>query len=888
MNVARPASPRPMPRRRLPLLLVVALVALVSLGSASGAAPVAGAPSGSPATGAPPPPGFGQPGIPVRPASERYVRDAYQAVLGRAADSAGLSYWGGRLDGGTTRATFARQLILSREALTATLTPIYALIGDAPSADGYAALREGSTVEEILVAILDSSEYYDQAGGTDEEFVAALYQDLLGRAPNQVGDDYWVGRLADGAAQIDVARGFVYSRERLSAQVTDSYDRILARAADAAGRDYWVGRIRRGLGILNVDRHLLAGGEAWGMGCSILDRTRCLLPFPNDELTLPDASTDTGRRLVFKPPWVPAPVGGPAFNPQEWNRQDGFSPGSAILVHNAGIDPATSGLPPLTDIAASLEPDSPIVIVDTETGDRWPFWAELDANAPNAAERALALRPARNFLDGHTYAVGIGPMRTASGGAVAATPGFRIFRDEIPSPNRRDEERRPGIEAAIDAVTAAGLERDTLHLAWTFTVASTRNLAERAILMRDEVLSGPQGEVPADFTVTSTEPNEAEQTTRVEGTYDVPKYLTGSGAPGSRLNLGSDSLPQRSGDITVPFVCTVPDSARATPARPSLYGHGLFGTGDQAAGGYVRAVTREHNMVYCGTDWLGMSESDLPNTIGIVQDLSQFPELVDRTQQAFLDFMVLGRLMTLPDGFATDPAFQGDGDAPVIDGSQLYYDGISQGGIMGGALVALSTDITRGALGVPAMNYSTLLERSVDFDPFFSILAPKYPSALDRIIMISMIQMLWDRGEANGYANHLTADPLPGTPTHEVLMHVAFGDHQVAPIAADVEARTIEAATNDPPLDDGRLADVTPLYGIDRIETFPHAGSAIVYWDSGTPAPPIENLPNRAGDDPHGDPRSDPDAREQISEFLRPDGVVVDVCGGSFCVADGQ
>ena len=54
--------------------------------------------------------------------------------------------------------------------------------------------------------------------------------------------------------------------------------------------------------------------------------------------------------------------------------------------------------------------------------------------------------------------------------------------------------------------------------------------------------------------------------------------------------------------------------------------------------------------------------------------------------------------------------------APVIDTTRLYYDGNSQGGIMGGALVAVSPDIERGALGVPGMNYSTLLQRSVDFE----------------------------------------------------------------------------------------------------------------------------------------------------------------------------
>ena len=49
---------------------------------------------------------------------------------------------------------------------------------------------------------------------------------------------------------------------------------------------------------------------------------------------------------------------------------------------------------------------------------------------------------------------------------------------------------------------------------------------------------------------------------------------------------------------------------------------------------------------------------------------------------------------------------------------RLFYDGNSQGGILGGSLVAVAPDLDRGVLGVPGMNYSTLLRRSVDFEPY--------------------------------------------------------------------------------------------------------------------------------------------------------------------------
>ena len=75
--------------------------------------------------------------------------------------------------------------------------------------------------------------------------------------------------------------------------------------------------------------------------------------------------------------------------------------------------------------------------------------------------------------------------------------------------------------------------------------------------------------------------------------------------------------------------------------------------------------------------------------------------------------------------------------------------------------------------------------------------------------------MLWDRGEANGYAQHMTDDPYPGTPTHQVLMIEAFGDHQVANIGTETEARTIGAVVRTPALAPGRSPTSSPFWGIE-------------------------------------------------------------------------
>jgi len=66
-------------------------------------------------------------------------------------------------------------------------------------------------------------------------------------------------------------------------------------------------------------------------------------------------------------------------------------------------------------------------------------------------------------------------------------------------------------------------------------------------------------------------------------------------------------------------------------------------------------------------------------------------------------------------------------------------------------------------------------------------------------------------------------------------------------------------------------------------------GTAEIIWDGGTPAPPTTDTPRESpqyGFDQHEFPRNDRAARAQVSEFLRPAGEVVDVCGGEPCKID--
>jgi hypothetical protein len=306
-------------------------------------------------------------------------------------------------------------------------------------------------------------------------------------------------------------------------------------------------------------------------------------------------------------------------------------------------------------------------------------------------------------------------------------------------------------------------------------------------------------------------------------------------------------------------------------------------------------MSNEHNFVFCATPWAGFSSDDVPHIVSVLDDFSDFNTIADRMQQGFLNMLFLGRAMIHPQGLSAHPAFQKNGQG-VLDTARLFYDGNSQGGIMGGGLTAVAPDYQRAVLGVPGMNYSTLLQRSVDFDLYAAIIYPNYRRVIDRQLWLSQIQLLWDRGEANGYAHHMTNDALPDTPRHNVLLHVAFGDHQVSDTTAEIEARTIGARAYKPALVPGR-SPWRRFQLIPEIGSFPFSGSAIVMWDAGpvrtvgtetegTGPPPRINKPNRTGKDPHENPRATASARRQKSEFLRVNGRVVDVCGGGPCFAE--
>ncbi len=618
-------------------------------------------------------------------------------------------------------------------------------------------------------------------------------------------------------------------------------------------------------------------------GCDPLDTRACVLPFPSDALTVDDESSETGLRVAFPAQGLPTNSSGAPIDPTVWNRQDGFSANTPLLTWIDGLDAAASALPSWTDLASSLDDDATVVLVDAATGERIPLWAETDVDSSSPTGELLVIRPAISLEPATTYAVALRGLVATDGTPVEPSAAFRALRDRLATDIGLIEDRRDVMAQAFNALQQSGVERDDLQIAWTFTTASTTNTTADILTMRDETLSGLDTAAPEFEITTVTENPEPGVARLVEGTYTAPNWMTLGGGPGTILNRDDDGRPELNGVQQSPFACVIADSVLvgSEPAHAVVYGHGLLGSHLEVDAGNIVAMSNEHNALYCATKWAGFSDDDIPTAISAVQDFSNFPAFVDRMSQGFVNQLVLGRLMLADNGLVGEPAFLRPDGSTVLDTSTLHYDGNSQGGIMGMALAAISTDFQRAVLGVVGMNYSTLLPRSVDFDGFETVLEPAYPDPVDRAIGIAAVQMLWDRAEGAGFVRHVIDDPLPGTAPKQVLMHVAFGDWQVSELTALVAARTMGVPIHRPVAADGRSREADPGWGIDTLD-YARDTSALVIWDSGSDPIPLEASPPRTSRDPHGDPRNDVEVRRQKAAFLF-DGELIDVCDAGPC-----
>lgn len=134
---------------------------------------------------------------------------------------------------------------------------------------GVPSFSAGSGTEaDIQAAILSSDEFLDDHGGTANGFLTGLYEDVLGREPDDSGLQGWLAIYGSGAeTRYEIALAFLTSTEGRETEVARWYQRDLGRTStlDALKADpgvaYWANLLVAGAGDNTIQATIMSSPE---------------------------------------------------------------------------------------------------------------------------------------------------------------------------------------------------------------------------------------------------------------------------------------------------------------------------------------------------------------------------------------------------------------------------------------------------------------------------------------------------------------------------------------------------------------------------------------------------------------------------------------------------
>jgi hypothetical protein len=655
--------------------------------------------------------------------------------------------------------------------------------------------------------------------------------------------------------------------------------------------------------------------------CEVLNQAACALPFPSSRF-LERADTETGYRVRYGENVLPLfnrlqslgyVIETKRIDPAPFLQNDGFSPTVQVLMSfPGGFDPVLSDAPRLDPATRTFDGrghdgSSPTVLIDYDTGKRVNHWVENNSRGNDPQRRVTFLRPAESLLPGHRYIVAVRDLVRSDGTPVEPEPVFAAIREGRPSDIAAVRKAARRLEPVLDRLEDFDVERDELILAFDFVVSSDESLTHEMLSMRDQAfawLDAQQAAGAKTFQVDqviprneSCDPAGSPVWRELRGTFQVPLFLTRDPfleAPEvSYLQRDANGTPVWTALTNAPFGLAIPCAAAGAPLPTLLIGHGLFGTGAGVVDDL--AAFPGFDFVAAGTNWSGLSGPDIAGPIEgtfifkVIADVDRFPALPDRLRQGQLDTLVLARMLKRGH-FNADPAAQIGGHGPIDASAPTYYFGASLGGIMGTMFAALTPDVERLNVDVPAINFSLLLQRATPFIEFQVLLTLVNPDPTDQAIGLGLNQELWVRGEPSGYATHITGRPrapLPGVGRKRMLVTAALYDQQVSNLGSHLLARTLRV----PMLEGSVLRDLPSIP-----DSFGPQESAYVVYDTGSfdlanPlhaafVPPLVNRPpQRNRCDPHPLRGVIPASIDQLLGFFQPDGVIENFCADGVCDA---
>jgi hypothetical protein len=201
--------------------------------------------------------------------NKTFVNAAYLDILGRPADTGGLNFYLGQLNGGTaTRQQIATALLTSTEYRNDLVNADFKTYLNRPAATpdiGYwvGQVQQGVTDEQLIVRIGGSLEGYQTNGNGHKQWITTLYNKVLGRNPEASGLQFYLNIVTGGYQnqRILTAQSIASSTEARTNLIKADFLKFLGRPASSTDVTMWLSQFNGGLSDQQFVAHLVGSGE---------------------------------------------------------------------------------------------------------------------------------------------------------------------------------------------------------------------------------------------------------------------------------------------------------------------------------------------------------------------------------------------------------------------------------------------------------------------------------------------------------------------------------------------------------------------------------------------------------------------------------------------------
>jgi len=406
------------------------------------------------------------------------------------------------------------------------------------------------------------------------------------------------------------------------------------------------------------------------------------LPFPSDLLRGADGVGIDLSRFPNPAAWEPVTL----LIDLLGEEVDGFSTmGTAYLRFSAPVDPESLPAP-----AATLSGDSPVFLVELESGERVPIEMRLQVDATDYwGENTLAIRAVNGVVlaPATRYALVVTTaLADASGTHFAAANDLRaalgLVDGDRPTDDAHTRVYGPAAERLAELGTAA---EDIASLAVFTTMDPVGPMFRAAEALRRDI-AAPEAE-----NISVDQPEET--FTLLTGRYGpAPLYQTGE-APFDELGSGRirfrDGEPVLQDEVDLRFAIAVPTSQMPPGGFPIVItSHGTGGNYESFAGDGTAERLAALGVASVGFDQVLHGERAPPGTTPEITVFNFVNPVAgrDNVRQSALDNVQQVRLVR--DIVIPSSRIPNDGDA-FFDPERIGFFGHSQGGLNGSLLLAI-------------------------------------------------------------------------------------------------------------------------------------------------------------------------------------------------------